>query len=78
MDILAAATIIALVATATALFAFVFERRMDVLHGPYIEGRKRRSKASAWTAVSSFCEPAMDSIRWKARNVPYVTCLFAC
>jgi hypothetical protein len=51
---------------------------MDVLHGPYIEGRQRRSKASAWTIVASISEPAMDSLRWKARNVPYITALFAC
>lgn len=78
MDIYAAATIVALVVTVTTLFAFIFERQMDVLHGPYIEGRKRRAKASTWTAVNSICEPAMDRIRWKARNVPYITCLFAC
>jgi hypothetical protein len=78
MDILAAATIVALVVTATTLFAFIFERRMDVLHGPYIEGRELRLKASAWTIVRSISEPAMDRLRWKARNVPYITCLFAC
>ena len=76
MDILAAATIVALVVTGTTLFAFVFERRMDVLHGPYIEGRQLR--ASAWTIVASISEPAMDRLRWKARNVPYITSLFAC
>jgi len=78
MDIFTAATIVALVATATAVFAFVFERRMDVLYGPYIEGRARRSKASTWTIVRSISEPAMDKLRWKARNVPYITGLFAC
>jgi hypothetical protein len=78
MDILAAATIVALVVTGTTLFAFAFERRMDVLHGPYIEGRQLRFKASTWAIVSSIAEPAMDSLRWKARNVPYITGLFAC
>jgi hypothetical protein len=78
MDIFAAATIVALVVTGTTLFAFVFERRMDVLHGPYIEGRKRHARASTWTAINSICEPVMDRIRWKARNVPYITGLFAC
>ncbi len=75
MDILAAATIVALVATATTLFAFAFERRMDVLHGPYIEGR---AEASTWKLVNSVSGPAMDRLRWKARNVPYITGLFAC
>ena len=78
MDIFASATIVALVVTATTLFAFVFERRMDVLHGPYIEGRERQSKTSARAIVGSIARPAMDRLRWKARNVPYITCLFAC
>jgi len=78
MDIFAAAMIVALVVTMTTVFAFAFERRMDVLHGPYIEGRARHSKASMWTIVRSISEPAMDSLRWKARNVPYITGLFAC
>jgi len=77
MDILAAATIVALVVTATTLFAFVFERRMDVLHGPYIEGRERQLKASTWSIVASIAEPTVDRLRWKARNVPYITGLFA-
>lgn len=78
MDIFEAATIVAIVVTGTALFGFAFERRMDVLHGPYIEARKRRAKPSAWMVVNSICEPVMDSIRWKARNVPYFTGLIAC
>lgn len=80
MDIFAAATIVVLIATATALFAFAFERRMDVLHGPYIEGRGKQATAFAvaWAIVPAIAGPAVDALRWKARNVPYVTSLFAC
>lgn len=39
IDIVAA---IGLVFAAAALGRLAYERRMDVLHGPYIEGRKAR------------------------------------
>ena len=56
---------------ATALTAIVFERRMDVLHGPYIEGRNVPYPAMA---VKRFWMPireATEGFEWKARNVAY-------
>ena len=62
---------------ATALAAIVFERRMDVLHGPYIEGRNVSHPAIAlnwfWTRVRE----AADGFRWKAWNVAYFASVIA-
>jgi len=62
---------------ATVLAAIVFERRMDVLHGPYIEGRNVSYPAIAlnrfWTPVREVA----DGFRWKARNVAYFASVIA-
>lgn len=62
---------------AAALAAIVFERRMDVLHGPYIEGRSVPHPAMAlqrfWTPVRE----AADGFNWKARNVAYFASIIA-
>jgi hypothetical protein len=69
--------LVGFVFAATVLAAIVFERRMDVLHGPYIEGRSVSYPAIAlnrfWTPVRE----AADSFRWKARNVAYFASVIA-
>ena len=63
---------------ATALATMAYERRMDVLYGPYIQRRAGiRTGLSVrrfWTTASS----AVDRLRWKARNVIYLTSIVAC
>jgi hypothetical protein len=68
--------IVASVAAATAVAAFVHERRMDVLHGPYIEGRARPKTPARRLLVRT---PAIfDRFRWNTRNVIYLTSIIAC
>ncbi|SDS17910.1 hypothetical protein [Bradyrhizobium canariense] len=60
---------------AAATFAAVtYERRMDVLYGPYIEGRATFSAAQFWQPVHA----AADRLGWKARNVIYFASVIAC
>ena len=69
--------LVGFVFAATALAALVFERRMDVLHGPYIEGRNVAHPA---VALKRFWMPvleAADGFRWKARNVAYFASVIA-
>jgi hypothetical protein len=69
--------LVGFVFAATALAAVVFERRMDVLHGPYIEGRNVSHPTIAlkrfWTPVRE----AADGFSWKARNVAYFASVIA-
>ena len=49
-----------------------YERRMDVLYGPYVEGRADRTALLAgqfWKPIHS----AVDRFRWKACNMLYLT-----
>lgn len=59
---------------AAALVAMAYERRMDVLYGPYIEGRA--------SVVERFWKPvlrsAADGFRWKARNMAYLASVIGC
>jgi hypothetical protein len=63
---------------ATTLAAMAYERRMDVLYGPYLEGRARgRARLTAkrfWKPVHS----AADRLRWKARGMIYLPSVIAC
>jgi hypothetical protein len=77
MDIFEAVTCVAFVMVATTLVALVIERRMDVLHGPYLEGRKGPSHpllSARFQAIARLAE----QLRWKARNIVYVTSLVPC
>jgi hypothetical protein len=68
------AVAVAVAATATGV-AFVLERRMDVLYGPFIEGR-----ASLQTPEQKLLELAssvVDQLRWKMRNMMYFTSIVA-
>jgi hypothetical protein len=62
---------------ATALAAVVFERRMDVLYGPYIEGRDVSYAAIALQRFWMPMREAADGFRWKARNVAYFASVIA-
>ena len=61
----------------SALAAMAYERRMDVLYGPYLEGRARgRVRLTTkrfWKPVRS----AADRLRWKARGMVYLAAVVA-
>ena len=63
---------------AVTLGMTAYERHMDVLHGPYIEGRVvARSNVAAerlWQPLQS----AGQALQWKARNVVYLTSVIGC
>ena len=62
---------------AAALAALVYERRMDVLYGPYIEGRSGRASISIerfWTRTRS----AANYLRWKAGIFSRLAAMIAC
>jgi hypothetical protein len=70
-------TVLGFAFAATALGALIYERRMDVLYGPYVEGRANRMDFPAgqfWKSINS----AVDGFRWKARNMLYLTSVIAC
>ena len=69
--------VVGFVFAATALAAIVFERRMDVLHGPYIEGRNVSYSAIALNRFWTPAREAADGFRWKARNVAYFASVIA-
>ena len=68
----------AFVFASTTLAAVAVERRMDVLHGSYIEGRDAANPAMV--ALAGFWRPmreAAEGFRWKARNVAYFASVIA-
>jgi hypothetical protein len=69
--------LLSFVFAATALAAIVFERRMDVLHGPYIEGRDVPHAATAFKRFWMPVREAADGFGWKARNVAYFASVIA-
>jgi hypothetical protein len=69
-------TISGFVFAVTALAAIVCERRMDVLHGPYIEGRNV-SHSAALTRLWTPIRESANGFRWKARNVAYFASVIA-
>ena len=59
----------------TALAALTHDRPMDVLHGPYIEGRAADEQANKRLVLA----PALvDHFRWKTRSLIYLTSIIAC
>jgi hypothetical protein len=62
---------------ASAIGAIAYERRMDVLYGPYIEGRAsgqvRLTAERFWQPVRSVA----DRLRWKARGMVYLAAVVA-
>jgi hypothetical protein len=68
--------IVGSVFAATVFGAWMYERRMDVLYGPYIEGRARTTNiASVWAPARSIAGRVMDRLNWKARNIVYLAAL---
>ena len=70
-------TVIGFTFAATTLAAMAYEQRMDVLYGPYVEGRADRTDFS----VGQFWKPihsAVDRFRWEARYMLYLTSVIAC
>jgi hypothetical protein len=70
-------TIFGFIFAAVTLSTMAYERRMDVLYGPYLEDRTGHTDLS----VSQFWKPMQsvaDGFRWKARNMLYLTALIAC
>ena len=62
----------------TTLAAAAYERRMDVLYGPYVEGR---AGGLAGVSTDQFWKQvylAVDRFRWKARNIVHLASLIAC
>ena len=63
---------------ATTLAAIAYERRMDVLYGPYLErragGRVPPSIHRFWKLMHS----AVDRLRWKVRGIVYLASAIAC
>jgi hypothetical protein len=61
---------------AAALAAILFERRMDVLHGSYIQSRAERA-----ASPERFPRPfrsAIDHLRWRLRPVIHLASIIAC
>jgi hypothetical protein len=63
---------------ATTLAAMAYERRMDVLYGPYLEGRTGRRVRLSTERFLKQVHSAADWLRWKARGMVYLTSVIAC
>jgi hypothetical protein len=70
--------LVGFVFAATALGALLYERRMDVLYGSYIEGRKGRHAAFPVGAIWKAAHLFADQFRWRARNMIYLASIAAC
>jgi hypothetical protein len=55
----------------TTIAAIFHERRMDVLHGPYVEQRDQEPKLILASGIA-------DHFRWRARSMIYLTSIIAC
>lgn len=68
--------ILGFVFAATTVGVLVWEYEMDVLHGPYIEGRLReRSVAAMLDPLQVAVAAAMARIMWRARSVVYLAAM---
>jgi hypothetical protein len=70
--------LVGFVFAATSLGALVYERRMDVLYGPYIETRKERRAPFSASLIWKFARLLADQFRWRARNMIYLASIAAC
>jgi len=70
------AGLLGFVFAATVFGTVMYERRMDVLYGPYIEGRARTNRvAVVWHPVRAVAGRLMDRLNWSARNAHYLAWL---
>jgi hypothetical protein len=60
---------------AASLGRFVYERQMDVLHGPYIEGRDTQPRLRI---IARPLLPMIDRLRFKLRGMVYLASIVAC
>jgi hypothetical protein len=68
--------IVGFVVAVTMFGAWMYERRMDVLYGPYIEGRVRTNRiASMSKPVRAVVGGLVDRLSWNARNAIYLAWL---
>jgi hypothetical protein len=63
--------VVAFIFAFTTIAAILHERRMDVLHGPYVEQRDRETKLILAPLIA-------DYFRWRARSMIYLTSIIAC
>ncbi|WP_024516446.1 hypothetical protein [Bradyrhizobium sp. Tv2a-2] len=64
-----------LVFAAASLGRLAYERQMDVLHGPYIEGR---SKEPVLRIIAKPLSPIVDRLRFKLRGMVYLAAIVGC
>ena len=69
--------LIAFVIAAAGIAGMAYERRMDVLYGPYIERRFNRPPVRV-QSHRILIDRTFNHLRWKARNVVYLTSIVAC
>jgi len=63
---------------ATAIGALIYERERDVLHGPYIEGRKPPQPPEWLRALAEMLDPVFelaDRLSFRARHAVYLASL---
>ncbi|HLG89470.1 MAG TPA: hypothetical protein VKZ79_20000 [Alphaproteobacteria bacterium] len=66
---------VGLVFAAASLGRFAYERHMDVLHGPYIEGR---SAQPALRIIAGPLSSLVDRLRFRLRGMVYLASIAAC
>ena len=69
------AIVAGLVFVAASLGRFAYERHMDVLHGPYIEGRDTRP---VLRVIARSLLTTADRLRFKLRGMIYLASIAAC
>lgn len=67
--------VVGLVFAAASLRRFAYERQMDVLHGPYIEGRNSRP---VLPIILKPLQPIVDRLRFRLRGMVYLASIVAC
>ncbi|HZR90327.1 MAG TPA: hypothetical protein VFB02_26300 [Bradyrhizobium sp.] len=69
------AILVGLVFAAASLGRFAYQRHMDVLHGPYIEGRDTRP---LFGIIAEPLRSMIDRLRFKLRGMVYLASIAAC
>ena len=67
--------VIGLVFASASIGRFAYERQMDVLYGPYIEGRNTQSVLNI---IAKPMLPIIDRMRFKLRGMVYLASIAAC